>query len=488
MNPQVLEQMLNPAALQALAPLLALCGGALLLLLADILPGLSKLRSPLFLATIAVAGWFAWGNLSAPAGGHIFGSFQHSPALSNWTLIFLASALIGWAVAQCYYQHEEANFLAEHDVLILVATAGMVLMAGSGDLLTFFVGLETLSVPLYTLSGFRRAQRESVEAGLKYFILGAFAAGMFLYGAALVYAATGSISIEGIRSAGAALGSPLALAGFALIAGSLFFKISVFPFHLWVPDVYQGAPTPVTAFMATGTKAAAFAFLLSLMGTSAGGSKPLLPESAALVFAWIAVITMGVGNLGALVQSDLKRMLAYSGIAHAGTMLLAIASGWHDTQPGGAQNAILYYMGAYVFTAGGAFGLIAWLESEGAPVTMDSIKGLAQRRPLIAAALALFMLSLGGMPPLGGFWGKYLVFSCAVRADMIPLAVIGVLMSVIALGYYLRVIINMYMQPSASTSQHPLAARTGSLLAVGVCSVMVLVLGLMPRWFLDLIG
>lgn len=488
MNPQVLEQMLNPAALQALAPLFALCGGAMVLLLADILPGLAKLRSPLFIATILVAGWFAWSNLSAPAGGHIFGSFQHSPALSNWTLVFLASALIGWAVAQCYYQGEESNFLAEHDVLILVATAGMVLMAGSGDLLTFFVGLETLSVPLYTLSGFRRARRESVEAGLKYFVLGAFAAGMFLYGAALVYAATGSISIEGIRSAGAALGSPLALTGFALIAGSLFFKISVFPFHLWVPDVYQGAPTPVTAFMATGTKAAAFAFLLSLMGTGAGGSKPLLPESAALVFAWIAVITMGIGNLGALVQTDLKRMLAYSGIAHAGTMLLAIASGWHDTQPGGALNAILYYMAAYVFTAGGAFGLIAWLESEGGPVTMESIKGLAVRRPLIAAALALFMLSLGGMPPLGGFWGKYLVFSCAVRADMIPLAVIGVLMSVIALGYYLRVIINMYMQPSAATSSHPLAPRTGSMLAVAICTLMVIGLGLMPRWFLELIG
>jgi NADH-quinone oxidoreductase subunit N len=169
-------------------------------------------------------------------------------------------------------------------------------------------------------------------------------------------------------------------------------------------------------------------------------------------------------------------------------MLLAIASGWHDTQPGGAQHAILYYMAAYVFTAGGALGLIAWLESEGQSVSMESLKGLAQRRPGIAAALAVFMLSLGGMPPLGGFWGKYLVFSCAVRADLIPLAVIGVLMSVIALGYYLRVIIHMYMQPATQTAPAPLARRAGSMLTVTLCAAMVILLGVMPRWFLDLIG
>lgn len=487
MSPQLLSNLFTPEALWALAPLAILCLGALLVLLADILPGLGGLRRPLFLATLAGAAAAAVRGFGASEATYLMGSFHHSHALSAWTILFLLAGAIAFEFGQRYYR-EEAGFLAEHDVLMLTSIAGMVLMAGAADLLTFFVGLETLSVPLYTLAGFRRARRDSVEAGLKYFVLGAFAAAMFLYGSALVYAATGTISIEAMRNAGDALQSPLALAGFALVAGSLFFKVSVFPFHLWVPDVYQGSPTPVTAFMATGTKAAGFAFLLTLMGQNVVGARPLLPESAAWIIGWIAVLTMAAGNLGALAQTDLKRMLAYSGIAHAGTMLLAIAAGWHDSEPHGAQTALLFYMAAYVFTAGGAFGLLAWLESEGGAVTIESLKGLSQRKPLVAAAMTVFMLSLGGIPPLGGFWGKYLVFSCAVRADMIPLAVIGVLMSVIALGYYLKVIVAMYMQPQTEARASSLSPRLAAAVATGVCALIVLALGMMPSWVLERLG
>jgi len=487
MNPQVLQDFLRPESLWALAPFSVLCLGAMLVLLADILPGTGVLRRPLFLLTIAAAIVCTLRGFSAPEATYLMGSFHHSHALSAWTLLFLLSGLIAFEFGQRYYR-EEAAFLAEHDVLMLTSIAGMVLMAGAADLLTFFIGLETLSVPLYTLAAFRRARSDSVEAGLKYFMLGAFAAAMFLYGAALVYAATGTISIEVMRGLGTTLGEPLALVGFALIAGSLFFKVSVFPFHFWVPDVYQGAPTPVTAFMATGTKAAGFAFLLTLMGQNAVNGKPVLPESAAWIVGWIAVLTMAAGNLGALVQTDLKRMLAYSGVAHAGTMLLAIAAGWHDTQPHGAQDALLYYMAAYVFTAGGAFGLLAWLESEGGAVTVESLKGLSSRKPLLAAAMAVFMLSLGGIPPLGGFWGKYLVFACAVRAEMIPLAVIGVLMSVIALGYYLKVIVAMYMQPQTETRSFALGSRWAAAIATGLCALIVLAIGLMPNWVLERLG
>jgi len=487
MNPQVLKSLFTEEALWALSPLLVLCAGAMLVLLADILPGTSALRRPLYLATIAGGIACALRGFGAPEATYLMGSFHHSHALSAWTLIFLLSGGLAFEFGQRYYK-EESAFLAEHDVLMLTSIVGMVLMAGAADLLTFFVGLETLSVPLYTLAGFRRARSDSVEAGLKYFILGAFAAAMFLYGSALVYAATGTISIEVMRGLGNTLTTPMALAGFALIVGSLFFKVSVFPFHLWVPDVYQGAPTPVTAFMATGTKAAGFAFLLTLMGQNAINGRPVLPENAAWIVGWIAVLTMAAGNLGALVQTDLKRMLAYSGIAHAGTMLLAIAAGWHDTEPHGAQDALLYYMAAYVFTAGGAFGLLAWLESEGGEVTVESLKGLSSRKPMLAAAMAVFMLSLGGIPPLGGFWGKYLVFACAVRADMIPLAVIGVLMSVIALGYYLKVIVAMYMQPQTESRASGLSPRWAAAVATGVCALIVVALGMLPSWVLERLG
>jgi NADH-quinone oxidoreductase subunit N len=341
----------------------------------------------------------------------------------------------------------------------------------------FFVGLELLSVPLYTLSAFQRARRESVEAGLKYFMLGAFAAATYLFGAGLVYAGTGSQTFAAMNPAD--VGSPLVLTGAGLIVASLFFKVSVFPFHLWVPDVYQGSPSPVTTFMATGTKAAAFAFLLP---TAAA----LLPLTARPLVAVIALLTMAAGNFGALVQTDLKRLLAYSGVAHAGTMLLAVAGMQGDTEADGATRALLFYMAAYVFTAGGAFGLLTMLEAQtGRAVTIDSIRGLAQKRPGIAAALALFMLSLGGIPATGGFLGKWLVFSVAIRSGLVVVAVIGIALSVVALGYYLRIIVAMYMQPESEKHAVPAGARGTSGVVAFVCAAMVLVLGLVPSWFLD---
>jgi len=268
--------------------------------------------------------------------------------------------------------------------------------------------------------------------------------------------------------------------------GSVFFKISVFPFHLWVPDVYEGAPTPVTALMATGTKAAAFAFLLN--------ATFLLPASAAMTIAVIAIVTMALGNLGALVQTDVKRMLAYSGIAHAGTVLLVVAAALAgDPQPGGALDAALFYMAAYVFTAAGAFGLLALLEREGEHFTsLDSLRGLARNRPYVAAAMTLFMLSLGGIPLTGGFLGKYLVFYAAVRADLIGVAVVGVLLSVVALGYYLRVIVAMYMQPAPEglTRQGEASpvALVPATFAAAACAALVLLLGVLPGWFLQQLG
>jgi NADH-quinone oxidoreductase subunit N len=476
-----LSEVFTAEALRATAPLLIVSIGIMLALVVDIVPVLAPGRAAVVLATLVVAGASEVSLFAAPQAAPVLGGgFLADRATAAWGLLFLCSALVAWFFGRRYYREERA-FLMEHDILMLCAVVGMMLMAGAQDLLSFFIGLELLSVPLYALAGFQRHLSRSVEAGLKYFMLGAFSAGLFLYGAALCYAATGDVRIEALAQAD--LGEPMLAVGVALIAASLFFKASIFPFHFWAPDVYQGSPTPVTVFMATGTKAAAFAFLLNMT--------PALPVSATATLSVLALATMAIGNLGALVQSDLKRMLAFSSVAHAGVMLLLIAG---TVASGGelradAVDAGLFYMAAYVFTAGGAFGLIALLEAGGERFTqLDSLRGLARRRPGVAAAMALFVLSLGGIPATGGFLGKYLVFSLAVRADLIAVAVIGILLSVVALGYYLRVVVAMYMQPEDEAAPAPTASFLPASIGAVVCAAMVLVLGLLPGLLLDRLG
>lgn len=480
MSPEVLERLFDARALLALAPLVALVVGLVLLLAADLVPLPAIARRVTVVGSLAAALYYEVAIFRNPPGSVLEGSLRADGTTAVWGALFLVATFLAWCFAQRFYE-DERPFLAEHDALVISSTMGMMLMAGAQDLLVFFVGLELLSIPLYALAGFRRARSESVEAGLKYFVLGAFAAAIFLFGAALLYTSTGTISLAELRATGA--GTPLALVGVALIASSLFFKVGVFPFHLWVPDVYQGSPTPVTALMVTGTKAAGFAFLIN--------ATFLLPAEASTIVAVIAILTLAAGNLGALVQTDLKRMLAYSGVAHAGTLLLVVAGTLAgDPQRGAGIEAALFYMAAYVLTAGGAFGVLTILERElGRPVDIASLRGLSGRRPGLAAAMAFFMLSLGGIPTTGGFLGKYLVFSVLVRADMIGVAVIGILLSVVALGYYLRVVVAMYMQPADETEpaneRLPEGGADISAWVTGACALGVLVLGCLPRWFLE---
>lgn len=471
------EGLVTGDALRALAPLLAVSLGVMVALLAELVPALARARAFVFPGTLVVALIAGLALLSDPVAEPVFaGSYLGDAASAAWGLSFVAAGALAWAFGRRYYR-EEAPFLAEHDVLILCSVAGMMLMAGAQDLLTFFVGLELLSVPLYALAAFRRAREASVEAGLKYFMLGAFSAGLFLYGAALLYAASGTITLAELPAR--VSGSTMGLAGVGLVAASLLFKASVFPFHFWAPDVYQGSPTPVTAFMATGTKAAAFAFLLNLA--------PTFPRASAGTIAALAIATMAVGNLAALVQTDLKRMLAYSSVAHAGTLLLlvpAVVVGGEALSED-AVRAAIYYAVAYVFTAGGAFGLIAWLESDGERFTrLDALRGLAKRRPAMAAAMALFMLSLGGIPLTGGFLGKYLVFAALVRAELFVVAIPAVLLSVVALGYYLRVVVALYMQPEPEGQEPPSAKILSASIGAGACAAMVVLLGILPQLLL----
>tara|TARA_R110002072_G_scaffold59071_2_gene150501 strand:+ start:10862 stop:12403 length:1542 start_codon:yes stop_codon:yes gene_type:complete len=466
-------------AARALAPMVSLTVGILVLLVCELFEGLKKIRPAVFLGAILASAWGCWGlwqhtpEIGAPVrvlGGTLLVSQQ----VGVWGMVFLAATLVAWMQARKYYR-QEAPFLGEHDVLMLTAPIGMMMMAGAQDLITFFIGLELLSIPLYCLAAFRRVRNDSVEAGLKYFVLGAFGVAMFLYGAGLLYTATGTMSLPELRQVGEALETPLARTGIALMLGSLFFKASIFPFHLWVPDVYQGSPTPVTSLMATGTKAAAIAFLLE--------ASFLVPVSAATLIGILAVLTLAVGNFGALMQKDLKRMLAWSGIAHAGTLLFTVAASAASDGllSAEATQAAVLYMAAYVFTAGGAFALLSWLEADGEHhTTIDGLRGLGQRRPGMAAGMTLFLLSLGGIPATGGFIGKFFVFGAAVQADMIALSIAGILLSVVALGYYLRVVIAMWMQPAKDGQAPPMAERPWAAACVGFCAAMVVAIGVLP--------
>ncbi len=465
---------------RAVGPMAALAVGVMAVLLAEIWRPLRALKPLLFLTALAVSAGLLVGHMNDEPGRVFEGTFLADRATALWGFLFLISTGLAWVYSRGYYQREEEPFLGEHDALMLTAPVGMMLMVGARDLLVFFVGLELLSIPLYALAAFRRARTVSVEAGIKYFLLGTFATGLLLYGTALLYVGQGTLSIDEIIASG--LNGTLSTIGVALIASAIFFKVSVFPFHLWVPDVYQGSPTPVTALMATGTKAAAFGFLI--------GAGLMIPSEGATLIGVLALITIAAGNLGALVQDDLKRMLAYSGVAHAGTLLLVLAGLLALDRPDAmrdAMNAGLFYMGAYVFAATGAFGILALLEADGERFTkLDSLRGLAKTRPGAAAALALFMLSLGGIPATGGFLAKWFVFSVLVDARMIAIAVIGALLSVVALGYYLRVLITIYMQPADENLAPPRTLRPFTAgVATVLCALFTLLMGVLPGLFLS---
>ncbi len=373
------------------------------------------------------------------------------------------------------YLRRQGRESGEYYALVLLSTIGMMLMASAGNLLIVFLALELMSLSLYVLAGYFRSRLAASEASMKYFLLGAFASSFFLYGIALVYGSTGTTDLD--RLARATPPDALFLIGFALLLVGFGFKISSVPFHMWAPDVYDGAPTSVTALIATGSKAAAFAALIRVLVTSFR-----VIQSDWTVLLWgVAAVTMTVGNVVAVAQSNLKRMLAYSSVAHVGYMLIGLVAG-------GAlgTGAVLFYLLVYTFTTAGAFGVILLLERAGdEAATFEDYAGLATRHPVIALVLSLFLLSLIGIPPLGGFVGKFYLFGAAVRSGYIGLAVLGVLNSTIAAYYYLRLIVYMYMrEPEAGGAS--LAPSFAGGLALTVSLVGVVMLGVMPAPFIDL--
>jgi NADH-quinone oxidoreductase subunit N len=424
----------------AATPLLITAGTATLAIGAGLLPGRAARRhGP---AAVAMAGIVAafvmiavlWGDRQEAFNGGLRAD-RFSLLLSG---IFLASALL--TILLAWREPAAVDRRGEFAGLILISASGMMLVASAGDLISIFLGIEILSVALYVLCALEVWRERSLESGLKYLIIGAVGAGILLYGLTLLFGATGSTSLSEIGESlqGTSFADePLVVAAMALIAAGLAFKASAAPFHMWTPDVYEGAPTTVTAFMATATKAAAFAAFLRLFT----GVMPDLQPDWKVAVAAVAVASIVVGNVAALVQTGMKRLLAYSSIAQAGYLLIGVAAGSID----GAE-AVLYYLIAYGVMTMAAFAVVVIREREvedGDEIA--ALTGYGRARPVIGIVLALSMLSLAGFPPLSGFIGKFLLFGSAVENDLTWLAIVGAVGSMVSLGYYLRIVAVAWM-------------------------------------------
>jgi NADH-quinone oxidoreductase subunit N len=392
------------------------------------------------------------------------------------------------------------GYLQEHNIdrseffpLMLFSTVGAIALAAAGDLLTLFIGLETMSLGVYCLIGLRRNSARAAEAALKYFLLGSFAAALLLFGAALLYGATGHTDFKGIGEAvrgiaqqGRTEGAGVVLIALVLTIVGLAFKVSAVPFHMWTPDAYEGAPTPATTYMAVAVKSAAFAVMLRVLLVGFGDERLMSwgsgwPPALAL----LAVLTMTVANLIAGRQESVKRMLAYSSIAHAGYVLVAMVATMRSTH---ATASVLFYLLAYTVSTAGAFGALILCGSRGAEaVHYEDLAGIGRRHPAVALAFSLFLLSLAGIPPTAGFFGKLYVFRAAIDAELYALAVIGLLNSLISAYYYLRVMVFMYMRDPIPGAPVAVPMNSGMVAtAIVVAAVFVLVLGIMPGMSIDM--
>jgi NADH-quinone oxidoreductase subunit N len=469
--------------LRPILPMLVIALTAGVVLVLDLLPPRERKDHLGFVSALGVVAALIvtyWMTFST-GGGELRG-FRGMVVLDGYALFF--NIVIGYSTGLVLllsmdYIRREGQEAGEFYILVLLAALGMMLMAAAGDLIIVFLGLETMSISLYVLAGFFRTRMEAGEASMKYLLIGAFASGFFLYGIALIFGATGTTNLDRIANAvtAGAGRDPLLVIGLGLLLVGFGFKISSVPFHMWAPDVYEGAPTSVTAFIATGSKAAAFAALLRVLLTAVRGA----PVDWPMLLWVVAALTMTVGNVVALAQQNLKRMLAYSSIAHVGYMLVGVVAG-------GAfgNGSVLFYLLVYTFTTAGAFGVILLLERAGQEaVRLDDFGGLASRHPLLAVALSVFLLSLVGIPPTAGFVGKFYLFGAAVKSGYVWLAVIGVLNSAVAAYYYLRLIVYMYMrEPEGAPTM--LAPSFSGALALVVALWGVVQLGVAPGPLFDL--
>ncbi|MBI5463359.1 MAG: NADH-quinone oxidoreductase subunit N [Ignavibacteriales bacterium] len=503
------------------APLFTLVAtGLVVILLESAKSGKPNVSFIVSLAGFILSGLLAVGGLKTEDVS--FGGMLMNGSYSNFfAIVFCLTGSLTILISKSYLERF-GQFRSEFYILVLFAAMGMVLMASANDLIIIFLGIELMSVSLYVLAGFFRTQDRSNESALKYFLLGAFATGFLLYGIALVYGSAGSTNFSvihnqapalmknqplpdsvvqaglpdsvvqaglpdsvvqaglpdsvvqagdsGLPAGQAGLAGTIFLLGLGLVIVGLAFKVAAAPFHMWAPDVYDGAPTPATGFMATAAKAAAFGAFVSIAFKMIGSTSGTISNLLAV----IAAASMILGNVIAISQSNIKRMLAYSSIAHAGYMLSGIAAANVEGQAG-----VMYYVAAYACMTLGAFAIVSILErDDAANLSIDGYAGLSAKHPVIAAALALFMFSLAGIPPLAGFFGKYYVFLAAVKADMTWLAIVGVLTSLISAYYYLRVVVVMYFKEGEAAVEGRIGMST--VVAIAVCAYLVVQLGVYP--------
>ena len=460
-----------------LLPFLILVGSGLVLMLLDLLlPRRDRLIGWLSVIIYAAALLQTLGLWGGEWG--IFAPRDAAPMLlvdnfSNFlNVIFLLTGALSVLLSINYLDRVNLQ-RAEFYYLMMFSISGMMLMGMANDLILVFLALELLSIPLYVLSGFARPLLASEESAMKYFLLGAFSSSFLVFGVALIYGATGSTALPAVLE-GLDSGQALGAAGVALLLVGFAFKVAAVPFHMWTPDVYEGAPTAVTAFMSVGAKVGGFAAMMRVFISAL----PELGETWVPAVAVIAALTMIMGNVVALAQQNVKRMLAYSSIAHAGYILIAVAAamGSADAVPAG-----LFYMMAYLFTNLGAFAVVIALEyRQGEGLDLDDYKGLARRSPMLALALAFFMLSLTGVPPTGGFTGKFFLFRAAVEADLLWLALVGVATSVVSGYFYLRLVYLAFMYDG----EGEVVAGPALGAVVGLTALATLILGLVPGpWF-----
>ena len=473
----------------ALAPLAIVIIAGLAVLLLEAFAGSKNRRFLMGFSIVACLIAFgvqyaAFVDLPVGATNAIFaGSLSADRFSALFGMLFLANAALVCLLAPDFLKEHGFEF-GEFYALVLFGTAGMMIMAAATDFLTIFIGIETMSLAVYVLTGSWRKNPKSSEGAMKYFLVGSFATAVLLYGMALVYGATQATGLAAVaRAVSAHPSSPILIIGMLLILVAVCFKIAAVPFHMWAPDAYEGAPSPVTAFMAAGVKAAGFATLMRLFGTAFNHVDLAFGASGwAQILAIIAAATMTLGNLAALRQDNIKRLLAYSSISHAGYLLLGVVA--MASVPDAARAAIVFYLVSYTFSVVGAFGVVAWISSKNDErLQLDGWAGLGSRHPAAALAMTIFMLSFAGIPPTGGFFGKFYLFRAVLeKPDLTWLVLVAVVNSMIAAYYYLRVVTAMYFR-EVGREPRPIVSAPMTT-AIAIACLATLGLGLLPGWLL----
>lgn len=459
-------------------PLVIIGAGIVISLLIEMYSKKSEILLPWF----SVLLFLAAGLHSLYYVGDVSVVLQNMLATGGNVNVFHAIFTFGAAIVcllSIDYIKKYGMYFGEYYIILQTSVLGMMLMAAAKDLFVIFLGLELMSISFYILAGMNRKKLNANEASLKYFLLGAFATGFIVYGIALIYGSAQTTSIDFITKNFANLTKNLLfVAGVLLFLVGFSFKIAAFPFHMWVPDVYEGSPSTVAALFSTVGKAAAFsAILATLFALFNGPAGNLFTPYLAV----ISVLSMYYGSIVAIAQDNIKRMLAYSSISHAGYLAIGLAAGNHDAVAG-----VIFYLAAYTFMNLGAFGVVSLLEGKDETnLSINSYAGLGSRKPLLSALLAIIMFSLAGLPPFAGFFGKYYIFIAAVKSNLTWLAILGVISSAISVYFYLRIVVLMYFK--TSENEFAIESSNNSMLAIIFSVIVVILLGIFPGTFLDLV-